>query len=128
MTTLECGHPAELLTKSVESDYQFCELCEARSRARDAEAMEAELREQLKHEEQSRPVRCRMFAIRLRGRQLYWTCSSEHGSGWHPRYPKQAFSKSELAQQIMQMIEHRTFTDCEIVELSMPKWTTEGEP
>lgn len=41
--TLECGHPAALLVKSVESDYKFCELCECRSQRNDAEKREAEL-------------------------------------------------------------------------------------
>lgn len=38
---LACGHPTELIERSVESDYAFCQLCEARHRTRDAETMEA---------------------------------------------------------------------------------------
>ena len=38
--TLPCGHPAALLVKSVESDYQFFELCETKDRLRDALTME----------------------------------------------------------------------------------------
>lgn len=38
--SLECGHPASLLVKSLESDAQWCELCDTRSRRNDAEAME----------------------------------------------------------------------------------------
>lgn len=37
---LPCGHPAALLVKSVESDYQYCDLCECRKRRNDAEEME----------------------------------------------------------------------------------------
>lgn len=40
---LQCGHHSSLLIKSVESDYQVCELCEALHRKRDAETMEAHL-------------------------------------------------------------------------------------
>jgi hypothetical protein len=43
---LTCGHPAELMLKSAETGADlYCELCDALQRARDAEAMEAELRE-----------------------------------------------------------------------------------
>lgn len=41
---LNCGHPAALLGRSVESDYSFCELCEARSMLRDALYSEGELK------------------------------------------------------------------------------------
>lgn len=59
------------------------------------------------------------------GEFLYWTCSSEHGSGWNPRYPKQAWSRSELANEIRLMIERGTFTDCTIRELSLARWDTD---
>lgn len=101
-----CGHPAE---------------CETKSRMRDALEME-----QFYRERQTRPAR--LFVIRQRGRQLYWTCSTTHGSGWHPQFPKQAFSKSELASELSRMIEHGHFSSIEILELSMPKWTEEGSP
>lgn len=38
---LACGHPTALLIRSTESDYSFCELCEARSERNDAQKMEA---------------------------------------------------------------------------------------
>lgn len=37
---LACGHPAVLLVRSVESDYEHCQLCETRDRLRDALTME----------------------------------------------------------------------------------------
>lgn len=40
---LSCGHPASLLVRSVESDYCFCELCEARKERDDALKMEEHL-------------------------------------------------------------------------------------
>lgn len=40
---LACGHPASLLVRSAESDYCFCELCEARSERNDALKMEEHL-------------------------------------------------------------------------------------
>lgn len=47
----------------------------------------------------------------------YWACSSEHGSGWHPGYPKQAFSRSELTKEIRRLIDQGWFTDCVIRQL-----------
>ena len=38
------------------------------------------------------------------GEARYWNCSTEHGTGWHPRHPKQAFSKSELIEAIRLMV------------------------
>jgi hypothetical protein len=54
---------------------------------------------------------------------MYWCCSSEHGSGWTPHQPKQAFSRSELTKEIRRLIEEGWFTDLEILQLSI-----EGEP
>lgn len=41
-----CGHHMSLRIKSVESDYEFCELCEARHMQRDAETAESNYRAQ----------------------------------------------------------------------------------
>lgn len=42
--TLACGHPVSLMLKSAETGKPlYCELCDAQSGRRDAEAMEAEL-------------------------------------------------------------------------------------
>ena len=38
--SLSCGHHVSLLVESVESDYQYCDLCECRKRRNDAEEME----------------------------------------------------------------------------------------
>lgn len=47
---LKCGHPQSLMLKSAETgEPLYCELCDALSRARDAEAMEAELRETVRN-------------------------------------------------------------------------------
>lgn len=40
---LPCGHHDSLLVKSIESDYQYCQLCECQSQLRDALTMEREL-------------------------------------------------------------------------------------
>lgn len=40
---LPCGHPLQLLIKSVESNYSFCELCECQSLKKDAQQREQEL-------------------------------------------------------------------------------------
>ena len=44
---LPCGHHASLLVKSVESDYQYCDLCECRKQRNDAEEMERTYRARL---------------------------------------------------------------------------------
>lgn len=56
--TLPCGHPASLALRSVESPSVLCELCEARSAARDAEKMEVELRARLAEAEEERKWSC----------------------------------------------------------------------
>ena len=60
--------------------------------------------------------RLRLFVIR-NGEGQYWTCSSEHGSGWHGDQPKQAFSPSELARTIRLLIDQGWWQDCEVLEL-----------
>lgn len=40
---MTCGHHKSLLVRSVESDYRYCDLCETKSRLRDALTMEREL-------------------------------------------------------------------------------------
>ncbi len=62
-------------------------------------------------------ISARLYIIKQRGRDSFWGNSSEHGCGWHPDYPKQAFSKSELAKEIQSMIAGGYFVDCEILEL-----------
>lgn len=62
----------------------------------------------------------RLFVIRQLGRDLYWNCSTEHGCGWHPHYPKQAFSKSELVRELSRMIEAGIFQSVEIIQLRLP--------
>src|ERR1700733_2758795 len=49
----------------------------------------------------------------------FWNCSSEHGCGWNPHHPKQAFSKSELSREIFQMIDRGLFCPIVIRELVM---------
>lgn len=41
---MKCGHPESLRVRSVESDAEFCELCDTRQRCADAERSEAALR------------------------------------------------------------------------------------
>ena len=60
-----------------------------------------------------------LFVIRQLGRDMYWTCSSEHGCGWNPSSAKQSFSKSELTRQIAQMIDNDQFTNVEIIQLRL---------
>lgn len=62
----------------------------------------------------------RLFVIRKRGQDQYWTCSSEHGSGWHDRHPKQAFSPSELAREIRRLIDQGWMAEVVISELRLP--------
>lgn len=64
----------------------------------------------------------KLFVLRKRnggkGDYDYWTCSSEHGTGWC-RNPKQSFSPSELTREIWRLIDNGWFVDCEIVELAV---------
>ncbi len=61
-----------------------------------------------------------LFIIKQRGRNLFWTCSDEHGCGWHDGNPKQSFSPSELTRELRLLIDMNWFTHCEILELSAP--------
>lgn len=54
------------------------------------------------------------------GKQQYWSCSTEHGTGWCS-VPKQSFTKSELSGQVFDIIEHGHFQDMEIIELRVPQ-------
>jgi hypothetical protein len=67
------------------------------------------------------PRRTRLFIIERRsGDELvYWNCSGEHGSGWNPHYPKQAFSPSELTKTLRLLIDEGWFADCTIRELCL---------
>ena len=65
----------------------------------------------------------KLYVIRKVDQDQYWHCSIEHGAGWHPHYPKQSFSKSELTKQIFSMIEDEVFTDVVILQLYVA-----GEP
>ena len=57
--------------------------------------------------------------VRSEGARHFWNCSSEHGCGWNSDRPKQAFSKSELAQEIFQMIDRGFFCPIVVRELVM---------
>jgi len=61
-----------------------------------------------------------LFVIRQSDRELYWNCSTEHGCGWNPQPPKQAFSKSELAREILRLIEGGDLSSIEIIQLRLP--------
>jgi len=51
-------------------------------------------------------MRSNLFVIKKSILHQYWMCSSEHGTGWNPHYPKQAFSRSELAKEIRRLIDN----------------------
>jgi hypothetical protein len=60
-----------------------------------------------------------LFVIKQIGREMYWTCSSEHGSGWQEGDPKQAFTKSELSKEVYRLIDKGWWVDCEIKQLGI---------
>jgi hypothetical protein len=60
-----------------------------------------------------------LFVIKKKGQEQFWACSSEHGSGWCDRHPKQSFTKSELAKEIHRLIDRDWFTDIEILQLHL---------
>ena len=53
---LPCGHHSSLLVKSVESNYQFCELCECRKERNDALEMERTYQQRAEQAEQDRDL------------------------------------------------------------------------
>lgn len=59
----------------------------------------------------------RLYVIKQKGRDLFWACSSEHGTGWHPGHPKQSFSPSELVKEVRRLIDEQWFVDLEVLEL-----------
>jgi hypothetical protein len=58
-----------------------------------------------------------LFVIRMRGRDLFWTCSTEHGCGWGAL--KQSFTKLELGREIRRLIEDGRFCDIEVQQLEL---------
>ncbi len=62
----------------------------------------------------------KLFVIKQRHRELYWCCSSEHGSGWNPGNPKQSFSPSELTRELRRFIDDGIWTDVEVLQLDLP--------
>ena len=58
-----------------------------------------------------------LFVIKMRHHEEYWTCSSEHGSGWNSR-PKQSFSPSELATQVG-LLAREFWCDITIIQLAV---------
>ena len=58
-----------------------------------------------------------LVVIRMRHQEEYWTCSSEHGSGWNS-HPKQSFSPSELATQVG-LLARQFWTDITIIQLAV---------
>jgi len=61
-------------------------------------------------------MKTKLFLIRQSANGHYWTCSSEHGTGW-VSVPKQAFSPSELTRNLRLLIDNEWFSTCEILEL-----------
>lgn len=51
---------------------------------------------------------------------LYWSNSPEHGCGWNPHQPKQAWSKSEVIAELRLMIERGYFTDFMVRRVWLP--------
>jgi hypothetical protein len=62
-------------------------------------------------------VETNLFVIKQRGREIYWNCSADHGSGWNEEHPKQSFSPSELFKELRRMIDDKCFPDVEICQL-----------
>ena len=61
----------------------------------------------------------KLFVIKQKGRNQFWCCSAEHGSGWTDGTPKQSFSPSELVKEIRRLIDEKWFTDIEVCELRL---------
>lgn len=70
----------------------------------------------------------KLFIIKQRGRNQFWNCSAEHGSGWSDGHPKQSFSPSELVKEICRLIDEKWFTDIEVCELRLADSASEDGP
>lgn len=62
----------------------------------------------------------KLYVIKQIGQDHYWCNSAIHGCGWTLRYPKQAFSRSELLKEISLALDKDYFTSIEIWELRLP--------
>lgn len=63
-------------------------------------------------------MKTKLFVICQRGRNQFWSCNAEHGSGWTD-CPKQSFTPSELIKEIRRLIDEKWFTDIEVRELRL---------
>lgn len=61
-------------------------------------------------------MKTKLYIIKKYTQEQYWTCSTEHSTGWATR-PKQAFSPSELTREIRRLIDNDWWCDCTIIEL-----------
>lgn len=62
----------------------------------------------------------RLFVIeqvRSDQQRHFWNCSTAHGCGWSSDFPKQSFSKSELVNEIYNLIDRDLFSTIVIREL-----------
>lgn len=59
----------------------------------------------------------KLYVIRKKNQEQYWQCSTKHGAGWIPRYPKQMFNSDEMLQELQRLIEYGWFCDLTIMEL-----------
>ncbi len=60
-----------------------------------------------------------LFIIKKLNAEQYWSCSTEHGTGWNPNEPKQAFSKSELVHEIHRLAYEGYFTNIAVIQLKI---------
>lgn len=73
---LPCGHPVSLLIKSVESEHQFCELCDTYDRRNDAEQRERELMAERD------ALTARLAAAEAEARRYRWLRENPNFMGW----------------------------------------------
>lgn len=71
----------------------------------------------------NRDMKTRLYVIEQANRpdaeRVFWNCSTEHGCGWHPGNPMQAFSPSELAKELRRLIDQDWFCDVVVRELTV---------
>lgn len=73
-------------------------------------------------------ISTKLFVIKKSDCDQYWLCSSEHGSGWHEGYPKQAFSRSELTKEMRRLTDKGLGRQrLEVIELFIQDARTETE-
>jgi hypothetical protein len=59
-----------------------------------------------------------LYVIRDASSGYFWNCSTEHGTGWNEGTPKQAFSPSEVGNELRRVLDYGS-RRVEVVQLAL---------